>query len=149
MMLQTASGVISFARALEVDSAAFYETLAQRFAQNQESFLLIAGENRKYLAQIERAYYSVITDAIEGCFAFAIEADIYGFDTTLSESAGYAEALDKACRIEEKIIRFYSDAAAQARTLMADVPRAFAAVARKREGRRAKLEAMAKALEAS
>jgi hypothetical protein len=42
--------------------------------------------------------------------------------------------------MEDKIIKFYSDAAQQSKSLMADVPRVFMMVAKKRGNRRAKLE---------
>lgn len=38
------------------------------------------------------AYNSVITDAIEGYFAFDIEADQYTFDTKLGEETSYSDA---------------------------------------------------------
>lgn len=142
MRLQTASGVINFVRKLETESAAFYEALARAFPKDGGVFLSFARENRQNVVQIERAYYSVITDAIEGCFAFDVETDRYAFDAVLPEGAAYAEALQRAADIEAKILRFYTEAAAQSGVLMADVPRAFASVAKKREGRRAKLEAL-------
>ena len=46
-----------------------------------------------------------------------------------------SEALKKASEIEEKIMKFYSDAAEQSKSLMADVPRTFAMIARKRDNR--------------
>jgi hypothetical protein len=142
MKLQTASSVISFARELEGESAKFYEGLAQRFAQGEDSFLSFAGENRKYITQIERAYYGVITDAIEGCFAFNVESDDYAIETVLAEKAGYADALSQAVRMEETLVRFYTDAAEQSQALMADVPRAFMLVVRKRNDRLAKLRSL-------
>ena len=77
--------------------------------------------------------------------AFDIETDEYAFDTVLEEPPKYSDALDKAVEIEGKITKFYNDVTRQSGTLMADVPRAFAAVAKKREGRRPTLELMAKA----
>ncbi|MBT9170736.1 MAG: hypothetical protein DDT18_01083 [Actinobacteria bacterium] len=44
--------------------------------------------------------------------------------------------------MEEKIIKFYSDAAEQSQSLMADVPRAFQMVAKKRDKRRAMLKSL-------
>jgi hypothetical protein len=146
MRLQTASGVLNFVRRLETESAGFYEGLARAFPQHGDVFLSFARENRRNLVQIERAYYSVITDAIEGCFAFDVETDRYAFDAVLPEGAAYVEALQRAREIEDKILGFYADAAAQSGVLMADVPRAFASVAKRREGRRAKLAALLEAV---
>ena len=72
MEINTSSATISFARKLEEDSTKFYEDLSQRYPKNEDVFLTFAKENRKYIVQIERAYYGVITDALEGCFAFNI-----------------------------------------------------------------------------
>ena len=139
MRLQTASAVISLAKRLEDESAKFYEDLSQRYAKDEAVFLPLAKENRKNVVQIERAYYGVITDAIEGCFAFDIEPDEYTLETTLAEDAGYSDALGKAIELEEKIVKFYSDAAEQSKSLMADIPRAFAMMVKKRNNRIAKL----------
>jgi len=142
MKLQTASSVISFAKSLENESAKFYEDLSQRYAKDVDVFLSFAKENRKNVVEIERAYYGVITDAIEGCFAFNINPDDYAFKTELAEAASYSDALDKAIKLEEKIVKFYTDAAEQSKSLMADVPRAFMMVAKKRNNRVAKLRSL-------
>ena len=135
MKLNTTSEVISFARKLEEDGKGFYEYLAQRYADDRETLLSFANENRKNVVQIERAYYGVITDALEGCFAFNISPDEYNFETELAGNASFSDALDKAIIMEEKIIKFYSDAAEQSKSLMADIPRAFMMVAKKRNNR--------------
>ena len=141
-MLHTASEVISFAKSLEDESAKFYEDLSQRYAKDVDVLLSFAKENRKNVVQIERAYYGVITDAIEGCFAFNINPDDYEFKTELAEGASYSDALDKAIELEEKIREFYTDAAEQSKSLMADVPRAFMMVAKKRGNRVAELRSL-------
>jgi rubrerythrin len=142
MKLQTASSGISFAKGLEEQSAKFYQELAKKYTEGEDTFLSFAKENRKNVVQTERAYYGVITDAIEGCFAFDMESDEYAIETTLAENAGYSDALGKAIEIEGKIVKFYSDAAEQSKALMADVPRAFVLIARKRGGRMAKLRSL-------
>lgn len=139
MRLHTASEAVSFAKKLENESAKLYQDLSRRYAKDKDIFLSFAKENEKNVVQIERAYYGVVTDAIEGCFAFDIEPDEYMFEAVLAPNASYSDALDKANSIEEKIIRFYSDAAQQSDFLMADVPRTFRLVAKKRDSRRAKL----------
>jgi rubrerythrin len=139
VILHTASEVITLSRKLENDAAGFYEDLARRYATAAESFLTFAGENRKNVTQIERAYYGVITDALEGCFAFNIDEDDYTLVTDIRGGAGYAEVLGQAMEMEKKILAFYADAAGQSKPLMADVPRAFTLVARKREKRLAQL----------
>jgi len=140
MILNTASATVSFAKKLEDESAAFYEDLARRYAKDEDSFLSFAKENKKNVAQTQRTYYGVITDAIEGCFAFNIDSEAYAIETTLAENASYSDALDKAIKLEEKIGKFYLDAAEQSKPLMADLPRLFVLIAKKRDSRIAKLK---------
>lgn len=142
MEINTASATISFARKLEEDSTKFYEDLSQKYPKGEDVFFAFAKENRKNIVQIERAYYGVITDALEGCFAFNLNPDEYTLKTELAEAASFPEALDQAVEIEEKMIKFYSDAAEQSKSLMADVPRAFMLIVKKREGREAKLRSL-------
>ena len=142
MRLNTCSGVISFAKELENKTANFYQDLAQKYDQDAEILLSFANENHKNIIAIERAYYEVITDAIESCFAFNVDTDKYDLKTELGDNTSYSDALSQAIEIEEKIIKFYSDTAAQSEGLMADVPRAFQLVAKKRGGRRSRLESL-------
>ena len=142
MILHTASEGITLVKRLENDSAKFYEDLAHSNARDAETFLSFARDNRKNIAQIERTYYGVITDAIEGSYAFNIDPDDYTFKITISDGASYTDILGQAVEIEEKIIKFYSDAAEQSESLMADVPRVFTMVAKKRNDRGTKLRAL-------
>ena len=144
MKLHTASETLSFIRELEEKAAGFYEDLARRFPENGEDFLSFAKENRKYNKQIQMAYQSVITDAIEGCYAFDLEPDNYTFETALSQDAGLVEAVNKALAIENKIVGCYNDGADQSMSLLADVPRNFKIVVRKRNSRLTKLSSLAK-----
>jgi hypothetical protein len=140
MNLRTASETLSFLRELEEKAAVFYEELAGRFPENKEDFLAFAKENRKFNKQIQMAYQSVITDAIEGCYAFDLETDHYVFETDLPDTAGLAEAAAKALAIEEKIVSCYNVGAEQSGSLLADVPRNFKIVVKKRNNRLEKLK---------
>ena len=142
MKLNTASEVISFTKKLEEDSAKFYKELSQRYVKDEGIFLSFVKENEKNIVQVERAYYGVITDAIEGCFAFNIDPAKYSLKIELGEKASYSEALERAMDIEEIIIKFYSDAAEQSKSYMADVPRAFKMVAKKRGNRQLTLKSL-------
>jgi len=142
MKLNTASEVISFTKKLEEQSATFYKELSQRYVKDEDIFLSFVKENMKNIIQVERAYYGVISDAIEGCFAFNIDPVEYSFKTELAEKASYSETLDNAIEIEKKIIKFYSDAAEQSKSYMADVPRAFKMVAKKRGNRQLTLKSL-------
>jgi len=143
MELNTASEAISFSRELEDESAKFYGNLAQKYVKGEEEFLSFAKENNKNIVQVERVYYGVITDAIEGCFSFkGIDTDNYSIETKLSESASYADALRAAIALEGKITKFYLDAAEVSKSLMADVPRVFEMIAKKRNERILKLKSL-------
>jgi len=142
VIMHTCSEVISFARQLENESAGFYENLARKYAKDGDVFLSFAKENKKNIVQVERAYYGVISDAIEGCFAFETDTAGYTFKTELASDASYAGALSRAVEIEVKIVKFYSDAAEQSKALMADVPRNFTLVAKKRSNRISKLQSL-------
>jgi hypothetical protein len=144
MILHTASEGIAFTKKLENDSAKFYEDLAHRYGKDAETFLSFAKENKKNIAQIERTYREVITDAIEGCFAFNIDPDDYSFKIIVPDGKRYIEILNQAIQIEDKIMKFYLEAGNQSRGLMADIPRVFMMVARKREARRLILGSLAK-----
>lgn len=142
MQLNTSASVISFARQLETDSASFYEKMAERYPKAAELCLAFSKENSKYITMIERAYYGVITDAIEGCFAFSVETEKYAFGKEPARGLGYADALNQAIEMEQKLVSFYTDAADQSKAFMADVPRTFLIVARKRKDRGDKLRAL-------
>ena len=140
MAISTCSGAISLSKELENESANFYQELSKKFEKDKDLFLGFAKENAKYVTQIERAYYGVITDAIEGCFAFNINPEEYQVKGTLPSNVTYADALGKAVELEEQILKFYRVAAEQSKFLMADVPRAFTLVAKKRNERIEKLK---------
>lgn len=144
MQLNTSASVISFARQLEADSAAFYEKMAEKYPGAADVFLAFSRENSKYTVMIERAYYGVITDALEGCFAFSVETDKYTFKREPVKELGYTDALNQAIDMEKKLVSFYTDAAEQSRAFMADVPRTFLIVARKRKDRKDKLGTLLK-----
>jgi rubrerythrin len=143
-VINTCSQVISLAKELEEQSAKFYENFSKRNIDEGDLFLSFAKENSKFVTQVQRAYYGVITDAFEGCFAFDMNPDVYALDTELTDETGHDRALAKALTIEEKIIDFYNTAAEQSKSLMADVPRAFKMVAKKRVNRQFKLKALLK-----
>jgi hypothetical protein len=143
MRLHTSAEGMTLARKLENESAKFYEGLAQRYANHADTFLAFVKENKRNVVDLDRTYNWVITDAIEGCYCFDIDPDEYTFETGLDEKASFSDVLQRAINMEEKIIKFYTEAAAQSKPLMADVPRAFSLVARKRSARLAQLRSLA------
>jgi rubrerythrin len=140
MRFNTTSEVISFSRRLEDESAVFYQTLSRRFPQEGSDLSSFVKENKKNITQVERSYHGVITDAIEGCFAFDLDPEEYELEPELLEYTNFPEAIDCAIKIEHKIKSFYESAAEQSKSLMADVPRAFLMVAKKRNERISRLK---------
>jgi hypothetical protein len=142
MIIHTCSEGITLAKKLENDSAGLYEALSAKFSNESETFLAFAKENKKNIVQIERAYFGVITDAIEGCYAFNLNPEDYAINVNLKAGAARAEALKQAVKVEETIIQFYNQAAEQSQPLMADVPRNFSMIAKKRNARLTKLNSL-------
>jgi rubrerythrin len=142
MNINTCSQVVSLARELEKQAAGFYRDLARRWPQKEDFFLGFAGENENYVTLVERAYYGVISDAYEGCFAFDMDPEAYSINIDLPEGVSLSEAGAAALAMEEKLIGFYREAARQSKSLMADVPRAMELVARKRSERVGRLRSM-------
>jgi len=141
MKLNTASAVISFAKELEEKSTRYYENLIQKHTQDKETFLAFIKENKKNIVLVQRTYYEVISDAIEGCFSFeGLDTDNYLFSKEISVDASYSEILKMAIEMEGKIQRFYLDAAEVSMSLMADIPRAFERIAKERDKRKSDLE---------
>lgn len=147
LTLNTASAVISFVTRSEEDAAKFYEQLAAKYPKGTEAFLSFSKENRKNKVTVERAYYGVISDALEAAFAFkeGLNPASYTVESGLTESASYADALNVAIEKERRIQRLYTESAKLSEGLMADVTRVFQVMAKKREDRLAKLNALVQA----
>ncbi len=142
MSINTCSGAISLSRELETASAKYYQELAQRFEKGRDFFLGLAKENAKFTTQIERAYYGVITDAIEGCFAFNLNPEEFRVPAEVPRGISQSDAVAEAIKMEEQMLKFYQTAAEQSKHLMADVPRSFTLVAKKRSERVPKLKTL-------
>lgn len=142
MRLHTSAEGMTLAKKLEAESAKFYEDMAQRYSKYADTFLAFVKENKRTSSDLERTYNWVITDAIEGCYCLDLDPDEFTINTDLSGNASLPEALKKAMEMEDRIIKYYTTAAEQAKPLMADVPRAFSIVARKRNARLAQLKSL-------
>ena len=139
----TASAIISFAEKLEDSSSAFYEGLAERYVGSKEIFLSFVKESRKNKTLVVRTYQETITDALEACFSFeGLDLRDHAVETTLAESASYAEALGTAIELEEKACKFYLDVAERSESLLATIPRAFRKVAQRRGRRKLDLQSL-------
>ena len=143
MKLNTASSAISFVKTLEDDSVKVYENLMRKYPEGKEIFTSFARENEQNKKLVERTYYGVISDAIEGCFSFeGIDTDDFLINTALSAGATYSKALNSAIAMEEKIVSFYLVATETSKGLLADIPRVFERIAKKRSQRIHKLRAL-------
>ena len=140
MRLQTASQLIAFAKQLETESADFYKNLLDRFHEEKAFFDTLIKENMNFVSRIETVYYEVISDAIEGCFAFDLDTNLYEIGQVLTSDSMVPDVLRQAISIEERIIAFYDNSIDQSQGLLADIPRAFKSVVKKRTDRKLKLE---------
>ena len=91
---------------------------------------------------ITRTYYSVISDALEGGYAFDLDTDSYTFDSMVKKETSDGAALTQAVEFENSITAFYTDAANQSKSLMADLPRQFELIVKKRHKRIRQLRAL-------
>lgn len=143
MQLQTASQVINFAVELEDKSAKFYEDLAEKFKQYKEVFLSFVRENKKNKLFVQRVYNEVVSDALETGFSFEdLGVDDYLIEINLAEDVSLPDVLKKALDIEAKIERFYVNAAKKSKSFLADVPRVFEKIGKKRDERKEKLKSL-------
>ena len=133
--MHTASEVVSLAKKLETDLADFHEAVAGKSPGDAEALLIFASEDRRNAAQVERAYYSAISDIIEGTTTFKLDASRYEFPRAVGQEAAPPEALAQVIEMERRVATFYADAAAQSKSLMADIARVFLWLARKHEAR--------------
>jgi len=136
MKLNTMAAVMSFVSKLENDSAAFYQGWASKFVEVEDKFSAWSKENTTFEKRVKQTYFGVITDAIESTFSFAkLDTSDYEFDTALPESASIQDVKKRADEIETTLKDFYFEAARQSDGLMADLPRLFRKIAKKREDR--------------
>ena len=136
MKLNTMAAVMSFVSKIENDSASFYRNYAEKYPELESIFLSWNKENSKFEKNIKRTYFGVITDTLESNYAFqGLDTDDYNFETQLPEKVDSSEAVKKAREIEETIKNFYLKAAQLSDGLMADIPRLFRKIVKKREER--------------
>ena len=131
---------MTFVTKLETESAAFYEEKMSTVPELQDAMQSWVKENHKFEKQVKQTYYGVITDTLESNYAFeGLTGDDFVLDLSLPEGAGADAVLKKAAEIEETIQAFYLKAAGMSEGLMADIPRLFKKIAKKRDARIASL----------
>lgn len=148
VLLTTTSAVITFVTKLEEETANVYQRLAREYPEGRNAFLSFSQENLKNKTRVERTYYSVISDALEACFSFGdgVVTDAYATKMGLDANTHYSDVLKGVLRMEETFIKLYVDLATLAKGLMADIPRVFILIARKREARITSLRTLAEGL---
>lgn len=140
MQLQTASQVINFAVELEDKSAKFYEDLTKKYEEGRETFLSFVKENKKNKLWTQRAYNEVVSDALETGFSFeGFCIDDYLIEVNLHQGG---DILKETLAIEDKIQRFYLDVAERSKSFLADIPREFERIGKKREERKRKIKSI-------
>jgi rubrerythrin len=143
MELNTAASVISYISRIEHESADFYEKWANAHEELREAFLSFARDNKKHEKNIRRAYYSVVSDALETNFCFeGLRADVTA--PFLNQDASRPEVLKASIDLENSLHAFYIEAARMSRALLADVPRAMERVAKSRKARVERLRFMSR-----
>ena len=143
MKLNTMAAVMTSVTRIENDSLLFYQENADKFPELKDIFLSWVKENKRFEKQVKQTYFGVITDTLESNFAFeGLDTDDHDFELTLSEDAGLSDTLQKANEMEDAIKGFYLKAAQTSEGLMADIPRLFRRIAKKREDRSRSLESL-------
>ena len=143
MKLQTASQVTSFCMELEDRSAKFYEDLAQKYKEGEETFLSFVKGNKKNKLQVQRVYNETVSDTLETGFSFeGLDVDDYLIEIHVAEDENFPRDRRRALDIEEKIQNFYLDAAKMSKAFLADVPRVFEKIAKNRNERKLKLKSL-------
>jgi len=136
----TASAVVTFAVQLEVACAEFYEDIARTCETEQDVFMELAQENLRNGKLLKRAYYEVVSDALETGFCFeGLELSEHTVDCRQPEGLSRSEIITLALACEDKAERLCQIAAERSESLLGDVPRVFAKLARQREDRKTML----------
>jgi hypothetical protein len=142
MECTTAASVITYVSRIELDSAQLYEQWGKLHERLRNSFEAFAKTNRKNEQRVKRAYYSVVSDALETGFCFKdVRADIVLPE--FSKGTRVSDVLNSAVTLEGEIQRFYAKAANSSRALLADVSRQMQKISQERTKRVEQLEAMA------
>ncbi len=140
MRLHTASEVISLLRLRENETGEYYEQLGKSAPGYGTILKSLAQENRANVVAVQRAYNNVISDALEGGYAF--DMDSRDLDLSIPKSDSLSGAIEAAVAMETAMIRVYSIGADQSRALLPDVSRAMSLIASKRQARIQKLRAL-------
>jgi len=139
--LNTAAAVIAYVSKIEQETAEFYETWARKHDECSEIFQSFVKDNRKNEKNIKRAYYSVVSDALETNFCFeGLRVDMAR--PQVAQDASSSDVLKTSLELEKSIRAFYEEASAVSKALLADVTRVMDRVAKSRKVREEKIRSM-------
>jgi rubrerythrin len=144
MRLTTASEVIRFATEVEKRNEDVYHLLGERYPDKRDAFARFAKQSKKNGIQVQRAYNEVVTDAIETAYSFDnldVEEELGAMD--IPEGMPLDEAIQQVVAVEQEVSAFYHSSAEMSKGLLADVPRMFERIVRKRKKRMDELHALA------
>jgi hypothetical protein len=141
MHLETSAAVITYISKIENDSAEYYRTWGERQEEVKNAFLPFVKENLKFEKNVKRAYYSAVSDALETGFSFrGLKGEV---SVPAIEDGVSAADVVKACiEMEDAIREFYLKASDLSKSLLGDMSRAMARVAKSRDARLEKLESL-------
>jgi hypothetical protein len=138
--LNTSASLISFVSKIEEKSTAFYSQLALQHEVYALLFSSFVKENSVFDRNIKRAYYNVVSDALETGFCFDITVDERLIAPSTSPDIPSGVALQRCIELEDSMTVFYIEAARQSKVLLSDVSRAMDRVVRSRQERKRKLQ---------
>jgi hypothetical protein len=130
------AAVMTFVSKIENDSSSLYQDCAEKLPGLRDHFLSWVKENESFEKRVKRTYFGVITDTLESNFAFeGLDTDDYPLQLTLPGDADVPQIKNRAIETEKTIMSFYLEAAQLSESLMADIPRLFKKIAKKRQER--------------
>lgn len=136
MPLTNFGAILNFAEALEKSDMEFYSQVS---ASRGELFASLAKENKKNMALVQRTRRENVTEMIlEPIRDFA--RDSYQVSLPAADGLDSGGILEAAVALENRAIRYYTDAAEKIRALP-EVARALKALAKKRRKRLERVEA--------
>jgi rubrerythrin len=145
----TAAAVVRFSETLEDAASAYYVALAGRWPEHSETFQALAEAGEKHKTQLVRTYQETISDAYEASYSFeGLDLERYAPGTELEEGGSLADDLARAIALEERAAAFYREVSERSRSLLATIPAAFRRVARQRQKRKRRLEALLRDVQA-
>jgi len=134
MKLNTMAAVMSFISDLETRTASFYDAAGEKHPGLADTCRARAKENRSFEKQVRQTYYGIITDTLESNYCFeGLDSDDYGLNLDPPSSVETVEG--RFSEVEKTCQAFYVKAAELSDGLMADLPRLFKRIAKKRASR--------------